>query len=548
MPQTLNGFKKIREEKDKTVLRHEIEGHELHVNHKTVHPEHLKMLKALPMAEGDEAEEKPIRLDPEPGEVKPENIMSKTQGGDPARPPGGLGEKPAKPYAGGGKEGDPQPPQPDPTQSQNVLSTFEGNPDSSAAGPTGNPPPATSPADPNAGYQVPIVPTPLNPTAGIDMSIEGNRQMAAAEAGKAQQDVGTYHSAAVQGEAHEHQLARDLKDMQNEHALRMQDLADTHIDPERYMKSLGTGGKVATAIGLLLGGIGGGLTHQENPAMKYLQSRIDEDIESQKAELGKKQNLLSALSHQYGDRIAGESALRAMTTDHLINQINEHAAKAGTPIAKAMALQLNGPLQQLKDAQLQQAAQRQTFIRAAQDPNTDPAQLTQLNPNISPADKTAIDKEVSKSQALIQSVPNLMRLYQEADAAPVGPLRAEKIAALEREMLPHLKDDVGRINETELATQKRTFPSLIPLGNLISPEARKQRAADFAAGLNRLAPSPTAKRNGIDLSHYTSTSLPSGFALSPKDRAAYEYAKANPNTSEGKAISKILKQKNPGLK
>ncbi len=54
------------------------------------------------------------------------------------------------------------------------------------------------------------------------------------------------------------------------------------IDPEKYMKELGTSGKVMTGIGLVLSGIGSGITGQSNMAMQVLQNNINRDIDAQK--------------------------------------------------------------------------------------------------------------------------------------------------------------------------------------------------------------------------------------------------------------------------
>jgi hypothetical protein len=54
------------------------------------------------------------------------------------------------------------------------------------------------------------------------------------------------------------------------------------IDPENYVKNLGVSGKVATGIGLVLSGMGSGLTGQPNMAMQVLQNNINRDIDAQK--------------------------------------------------------------------------------------------------------------------------------------------------------------------------------------------------------------------------------------------------------------------------
>ena len=70
------------------------------------------------------------------------------------------------------------------------------------------------------------------------------------------------------------------------------DYLTKQVDPEHYWSSLSTPAKISTNIGLILGGIGAGLTRGENLAYKMLQANIDRDMAAQKAEMGKKENLL----------------------------------------------------------------------------------------------------------------------------------------------------------------------------------------------------------------------------------------------------------------
>lgn len=54
------------------------------------------------------------------------------------------------------------------------------------------------------------------------------------------------------------------------------------LDPERYTKNLGVGQKTIAAIGMVLSGIGSGLTGQKNMALEVFQRNVDRDIEAQR--------------------------------------------------------------------------------------------------------------------------------------------------------------------------------------------------------------------------------------------------------------------------
>jgi hypothetical protein len=145
----------------------------------------------------------------------------------------------------------------------------------------------------------------------------------------------------------------------------IKDIHNQHIDPEHYVGSLSTAGKIATGIGLVLGGIGGGLTGQENPAYKMLQMHINNDIDAQKANLGKSENLLSANLHQFGNLRDATDMTRLQMNDLTVNKLKQAAAKAQTPLAKARALQAIGQIDQTSAQMHQQMAMRQTMMGMA---------------------------------------------------------------------------------------------------------------------------------------------------------------------------------------
>lgn len=107
----------------------------------------------------------------------------------------------------------------------------------------------------------------------------------------------------------------------------MSDIQNQKVDPNRFMSSMGTGQRVSTAIGLILGGMGGGLLHQKNPALEYLNDQINRDIAAQQTDLGKKENLLSANMKQFGNIKDATDMTRVMLNDAASMQLKQIAAK-----------------------------------------------------------------------------------------------------------------------------------------------------------------------------------------------------------------------------
>ncbi len=72
--------------------------------------------------------------------------------------------------------------------------------------------------------------------------------------------------------------------LNNDDHLFAQDIQRGHITPETYadlFEKKSTLGKVSTMFGLLLGGMGGGLTHQPNAALEMMNGEIKRDLEAQ---------------------------------------------------------------------------------------------------------------------------------------------------------------------------------------------------------------------------------------------------------------------------
>lgn len=160
----------------------------------------------------------------------------------------------------------------------------------------------------------------------------------------------------------------------------MKDYNDGKVDPKRLWNSKTDLGRISTAIGVLLGGIGSGMAGGDNPALTYLQKQIDADIDAQKAELGKKENLLTALQQEYGDINTAAQMARVIKMDQYKLMIDKAASQTKDPIAKARALQLSAKFDAENAATIQTIAQRQAVMGAAKSGRLSPEQQIQFLP------------------------------------------------------------------------------------------------------------------------------------------------------------------------
>lgn len=133
-----------------------------------------------------------------------------------------------------------------------------------------------------------------------------NQQSRAIDAqARVQQDQAQAQLQAMQQNAHDQQVLLDQQAARNEAAAKAQAAAAAKVDeasaaaaavpfdPDHYRKNMSTGQHVSTAIALILGGLGSGMTGGPNLAAQMLQKRIDADIDAQKMNYEKARNTVA---------------------------------------------------------------------------------------------------------------------------------------------------------------------------------------------------------------------------------------------------------------
>lgn len=134
------------------------------------------------------------------------------------------------------------------------------------------------------------------------------------------------------------------------------DISKKEIDPQHYWSTRDSHAKMRAGIGILLSGMSGA---QNNMAMDVINKNIDRDIDAQKANLGKKQTLLSDNLKILGEKTAAESATRAQYEAVFQGQLAQTAAKMGSPMIQARAAQLIQESRAKQMALMQPVAQQE---------------------------------------------------------------------------------------------------------------------------------------------------------------------------------------------
>jgi hypothetical protein len=146
-----------------------------------------------------------------------------------------------------------------------------------------------------------------------------------------------------------------------------QNILDKKVDPRRLWGEMGAARKVTASIGMILGGLGAGLTGGKNYAVEIIDRAIQRDIDAQKTEIEKGQNLLAHNLRQTDDLRLAHQLTRADLLDASAAQIQRAAASFAGDKAKAAAEAAIGNLraeaakerQQVAATAMQMAAQRE---------------------------------------------------------------------------------------------------------------------------------------------------------------------------------------------
>lgn len=233
-------------------------------------------------------------------------------------------------------------------------------------------------------------------------------------------------------------LKKNSEDFQSEQKKFIQDYSNGKIDPNHYVQNMSTAQKVATTIGLFLGGWGSAYTHQGNPALDFLNKQIDRDIEAQKVNLDKTKTLLGANQELYHDNILAMNATRAQMNDIYSHQMQLNAAKLGTPAAKAKA-DMASAQWGLQNAQLlQQNAIRATVLHSVgQGGQGLDAQSLAAAGLMSTQQAEKEQSSINSQKTAVDSTKNLFNLLnkEQTPSQLLNPQSYSRVAALNAELV-----------------------------------------------------------------------------------------------------------------
>lgn len=237
------------------------------------------------------------------------------------------------------------------------------------------------------------------------------------------------------------------------------------LNPNQYLESLGTAGKVSTTIGLLLGGIGSGLTGGPNMAAQFLEKQIERDIDAQKANNANKQNLFNMNLQKFKNEADAINMTRMQMREMYAAQAEKVAAQYGSQQALAAAQQLKGQVQ-LQNAPLAgQLIVKDAAMRMVQDPNVSPeSKLRALEQTgiVSPERAKEAYGEMGQFQEHQKALDNAINVFDKINGMALkGALSPGARDALMQPLVTQLsKATAGRFTEADAKFLESVFPKI----------------------------------------------------------------------------------------
>ncbi len=468
-------FKKVHEDAHSATLQHP-EGHQIKIAKGPLSDHIKKQLGALPFANGGEVSARSgKKLDPTGNVIDEINpVENETYAKE--RPTPKVEAKPvadestmqalkhAFGYADGGEVDHPMSLPPEAQSQQDVTSQLASMPglqqpqEVASQGPVNQPIPQAAPQ------------APMNPDMMRNFPQEAMQQAQAGIVGQAQTEsnLGKQEAQAIQkNRVNEAQINAMHQEKQqqliSEIDAVVKDVKDQKIDPNHFWNERSTLGKASTAIGLILGGMGSGLTGGPNPALQFLNQQIDRDIEGQRMQMGQKMNMLSALQHQLGNNQDATNMAKAMQAGVYASQMLEAAAKSKDPMAMARAQQANAQILSQYGPMVQQTAMRQSILQGMKQGGIEPEKAV---PYLVPEPhQKEVYSEIKKAQDVNQLEKPILENFDKAAKENTilktgfGKLRTPvSIQTLEAMALPMIHDQEGRVNEYEMKTLQELMP------------------------------------------------------------------------------------------
>lgn len=483
------GFKKVQTEKDYTVLEHPA-GHQIRVAHKVLNEGMRKQLDSLPVHMKDGGVVKSTLEDNENTLVKDANPLFQSQFSLPSMQ-SAIDSRPEMLKSS-------------PEQANAIAESIPGfEPLEPPPPPTTTIQPAQPAVDQTAGLNQQIM------GVNLQMDTQGKIGRENADIYKQQQDYLAEHAQKAQ--------ALQTKYMTQIDNL-SKDLRESKVDPSRLWNNKSVPGKISSVIGILVGGLGAGLTGKENMAIETINRMIDQDIDAQKSDIANKGSMLNILRQQYGDEATALNMAKAIQIDQVASKLNEVTSKYMPQLAQAQKLQLLGPLIEKKNTLIQTNADRNATLSQIKGgtPDRQFSAISRAVQTMVPEGQRAKAleevnrlKELSSASNEVKKAFEVLKGEANVEEKDVGELiwGDKEEEAAKATVLAAVKGNLGqRVSPEEL----KRFEKLINVSKLNSPEEIAKVERNIQALIGKSWGSSQLESVGIPLPAFPGSSATSG--------------------------------------
>lgn len=282
-------------------------------------------------------------------------------------------------------------------------------------------------------------------------------------------------------------------------------LATKTVDPNHYLHNMGTGNKMLASIGLILGGVGSGLTGQPNAALGMLNKAIDNDIEAQRNDQSNTLNLWKMHHESLQNELAANLQTRNNYLEIAKSKVDEMLGNAPGPMAVQRAAALKGQLateQIQNNFNIARAKLQQQAISGGDQGGSDPSQLVPLL--VPEARQKDVFEEIKNAQDTRRITPQII------DAFKRGSSRNPNEAAQGQREFEGLINTT--VKEQEGTARQAAFDSIhknmTPSGISAFPGENKAKLRTVMEYLGSKSSAPQAKGFNIDLDKFQTTHQP----------------------------------------
>lgn len=240
------------------------------------------------------------------------------------------------------------------------------------------------------------------------------------------------------------------------------------IDKDHFWATRSTDQKILAGIGLFLGAFGG-VRDGSNPAVKVIENAINQDIETQKANIELKgraataqNNVYQSMREKFGDDRAAEAATRLAALNRVDMQLKTTAAKYGGQEIAGKLMQAQGQIEVAKKNAQMALTQAIMSTPEAMGLDRDTAQLVRAAPIIGAKAEDAL-KEMAEYRHEQDVKRSLLKSFDDVNkyrsvAGTILPGSDSKADAAEAGMIPLLANLYSRFTELEMHTFKENLP------------------------------------------------------------------------------------------